>query len=239
MAPLEITLNGTGTVMHTAERAILSLQAHSEHVSNPSEATQAVTVTANALRDILILHCPQDEATGKTLPDAAIAHYSMSPLDTTSHSRRTRDNVTQLEPQYSARADFKIKFQDFGVLNNLATRFSAMKNVKIAKIEWALTDDTANGIRGGARKRAAQDAIQRAYDYAEVFAGVSAAEAKKKVKPLSVNENHYYQMSTRPQLHYGKGQRGTRSGREELQFEPEDVRLDVTITAKFAVEIDD
>jgi predicted secreted protein len=72
--------------------------------------------------------CPQDEATGRTLPGAPVSHYSMNTMDTTSHARHDKDR-NPLESRFSARAEFKIKFQDFAVLNSLATRFSAMQNV--------------------------------------------------------------------------------------------------------------
>jgi uncharacterized protein YggE len=236
MAPLEISLNGQGTSIHAAERAILSLNAQSEQLTTQAAASEVVTSTANALRDIIMPFCPQDEATGRTLPDAPIVHYSMSTLDTTSHPYRdTSNNI--IENRYSARAEFKIKFQDFGVLNNLATRFSAMQNVKISRIDWSLTDVTSDSIKGGARKRAAQDAIQRAWDYAAVFADIAADDLKRKVRPVSVNEQGFYQQGTRPQLHYGKGMRGRPTTTEELQFEPEDVRLDVTVNTKFVVDV--
>jgi len=236
MAPLEISINGTGTSIHAAERAILSLNAQSEQLATQAAASEVVTATANALREIIMPFCPQDEATGRTLPDAPIVHYSMSTMDTTSHPHRDNDSKIA-EHRYSARAEFKIKFQDFGVLNNLATRFSAMQNIKISRIDWSLTDVTFDSIKGGTRKRAAQDAIQRAWDYAAVFADIAADDLKKKVRPVSVNEQGYYQQGTRPQLHYGKGMRGHRTTTEELQFEPEDVRLEVTVNAKFVVEM--
>jgi hypothetical protein len=55
---------------------------------------------------------------------------------------------------------------------------------------------------------------------------------------VDVTEDQYYQQSTKPQLHFGKRQRtyGTVVVKTELQFEPEDVRLDVKVTGKFIVE---
>jgi hypothetical protein len=61
----------------------------------------------------------------------------------------------------------------------------------------------------------------------------------QKVKAVSVEESGYYTTSTKPQLHYGKMQRARRVGvpeSTELQFQPEDVRLEVKVSGKFVVE---
>lgn len=239
---LEINVTGTGYTVRKAERAILVLQATCEKKPTPAEASAAVTQTANILREAITPYCPQDGATGQTLPGAAISHYSMSTLDTSSYTNQRegsgRDGKGPIyDVTYSARADFHIKFADFDILDTLATKFSAMNNVRISRINWCLTDDTLASIKGGARKLAAQDAIQKACDYAAVFAGLEE-EHMGKVKALEIKEDQYYSQSTRPQLHYGKAQRHsmTNTNKEELQFQPEDVRLEVKVNAKFVVE---
>ncbi|EAT80121.1 hypothetical protein HBH56_094680 [Parastagonospora nodorum] len=244
MTQLEINVTGTGTAIRRAERGILVLQAQSQQLPSPEEASAVVTVTANILRDAIAPFCPQDEETGRTKEDAAISHYSMSTLDTSSQRERRpaseirTDEAPKYDTTYYARAEFNIKFSDFNALDKLATQFSAMENVSIKSIGWKLTDATLASIEGGARKRAAQNALQRARDYAEVFADLSAEEAVTMVKAIHINEDSYYQQSTKPQLHYGKRQRihGRVVDRGELQFEPEDVRLDIKVNGKFMVE---
>jgi uncharacterized protein YggE len=243
MARLDIHVTGAGTAIRRAERGILVLQAQSEQLATAEDASAVVTSTANKIRDTIAPYCPQDEETGRTQEGAAIAHYSMSTLDTQSH-RDKRTNTNPGEPHkydttYSARAEFNIKFSDFNALDKLVTQFSAMENIRIQRITWALTDATLASIEGGARKRAGQNALQRARDYAEVFADLSTEEALTKVKAVDVKETQYYQQSTRPQLHYGKMQRikGQLVEKAELQFEPEDVRLEVKVDAKFVVEV--
>ncbi|OAK96843.1 hypothetical protein IQ06DRAFT_296827 [Phaeosphaeriaceae sp. SRC1lsM3a] len=244
MTRIEINVTGTGSAIRRAERGILELQAQSQYLPTAEEASAAVVATANKLRDAIAPYCPQDEETGSTKENAAISHYSMSTLDTSNHRERRPDPNNKLEKpiydtSYYARADFNIKFSDFAALDKLATQFSAMPNVRIQRISWKLTDATLASIEGGARKRAAQNALQRARDYAEVFANLSTEEAARKVKAVDIKENAHYQQSTRPQLHYGKAQR--RHGRvvetEELKFEPEDVSLSVSVDGKFVVEV--
>jgi uncharacterized protein YggE len=237
-APLEITINGTGSAIHPAERAILVLEAKAEGQPTPGQASAVVTRSANIIRDTITPYCPQDEATGRTVDGAPIAHYSMSTLDTSSHRNHVKTKIGDFHENevvitYEARAKFNIKFHDFSALNKLATEFSAMDHIKILSIDWRLTDATLHSIRGGARKNAARDAIQKAVDYAEAFVGAD----KDKVRPVTVKEDQYYSQSTRPHLHYGKGMRGHKTGQEELQFEPEDVSLDVKVECKFLVDI--
>jgi hypothetical protein len=241
MVHLEINVTGTGTAIRRAERGVLVLQAQSQQLQTAEEASAVVTVTAIMLRDAIAPYCPQDEETGRTKKDAAISHYSMSTLDTNSHRERRSnskaddDNAPKYDTTYFARAEFNIKFIDFSVLDKLATQFSAMENVRIQRISWKLTDATLASIEGGARKDAAQNALQRARDYAEVFANLSAEEAVVKVKAVDVKENSYYQQSTKPQLHYGKGQR--LYDKTVDNTEPEDVRLEVKVDGKFVVDV--
>ncbi|KAH7069815.1 hypothetical protein BKA63DRAFT_519619 [Paraphoma chrysanthemicola] len=245
MARLDIHVTGTGTAIRRAERGILVLQAHSQQLATAEEASATVTATAHELRNIIAPYCPQDEETGRTKENAPIAHYSMSTLDTSSHRERRSTGEPRLaEPAkydttYSARVELNIKFSDFNLLDTLATQFSAMQNVRIQMINWKLTDATLASIEGGARKEAAQNALQRARDYAEVFANLTPEEAVMKVKAINVTESQYYQQSTRPRLHYGKGQRMEVISRDDvaLTFEPEDVSFEVKVDGKFIVEV--
>ncbi|KAH7074177.1 hypothetical protein FB567DRAFT_536909 [Paraphoma chrysanthemicola] len=247
MARLEIHVTGSGSAIRRAERGILVLQAHSQQLATAEEASATVTGTAHKLRNIIAPYCPQDEETGRTKENAPIAHYSMSTLDTTSHRERIgrptgEPRLTEpvkYETTYSARVDLKIKFSDFNLLDTLATQFSAMQNVRIQQIDWRLTDATLASIEGGARKKAAQNALQRARDYAEVFANLSPEEAAAKVKAIDVKESQYLPQSTRPRLHYGKGQRMQVVSRDDvaLTFEPEDVSFEVKVDGKFVVEV--
>lgn len=125
------------------------------------------------------------------------------------------------------------------MLDKLATQFSAMENIRIERTNWLLTDATQDSIKRDARKRAAQDAFQRARHYAEVFADVAPEEVKDKVQAVEVKGGPYYQQSTRSKLHYGtiKKHRSTLMAAADLQFEPEDVRLEIKVDGKFAIDV--
>ncbi|ORY17257.1 hypothetical protein BCR34DRAFT_555731 [Clohesyomyces aquaticus] len=232
---LEINVTGTGYAIRSSERAILVLQAQSDQVATPKEASAALASTTKAIRDVITPHCPQDKTTGRTYEGAPIAHYSTSTMDTSFHKERAAPDGTTFPTLYSARQEFHIKFADFDLLDSLAMELSSMKNVKIQKIDWRLTDATSESIHNIARKAAAKNAITKAHDYAEVFAGVKTEDLSEKVKAMDISERSYYNQSTTPQLHHGKGQRFVKR-EKELQFQPEDVRLEVQVTAKFVVK---
>jgi uncharacterized protein YggE len=107
-----------------------------------------------------------------------------------------------------------------------------MENVTISNVTWALTDVTKYAIQGTARKQASEHAIAKAIDYAEAFVNADP----NFVKPVHVHEEPNYSQSTRPHLHREKGFRNVTTGSEELMFEPEDVRMEVTVAVKFLVE---
>ncbi|KAH8895804.1 hypothetical protein GQ53DRAFT_838734 [Thozetella sp. PMI_491] len=238
-SPFEIKLTGTGVSIRPAERAILNLKAESLQTSTPVEASEQVTTVANLIREIISPYCPQEDVAGAPKTDAGISHYSMTTLETSCHYHQARTDqgvTTEASTTYSARAEFNIKFSSFAVLNQLATRFSAMENISIKRLSWHLTNDTADSLKSGTRKKAALDAIQRARDYAEVFCNLTAEEAVARVKPISLTEHANYSHSTRPQLHYGKKERAAKVDEKELQFEPEDVSVEVRVDARFHVE---
>jgi uncharacterized protein YggE len=114
----------------------------------------------------------------------------------------------------------------------MVTKFSAMDHVTISGVSWCLTDATKDAIQGTARKHAAAHAISKAVDYAEAFVGAK----KEHVKPIWVDESGYYNQSTRPHLHREKGVRSVQANVEELQFEPEDVKMEANVSVKFQVE---
>jgi uncharacterized protein YggE len=242
MAPLEINVTGTGTAIHRAERATLVLQAQAQQCPTAQEASSVVTTAANELRNAIMPYCPPDEETGRAKEDAAVSHYSMSTLDTSSR-RDVRPRTagvgrtSELDITYSARGNFNIKFTKFDVLEKLTTQFSAMDGVRILRIDWHLTDATLASTEADARKRAAQNALQRARDYAEVFANLSAEGAVERVQAVDVRESGYGQQTSRQQRQIRKQMMsGPVTEKTEMLFEPEDVILEVKIDAKFVVE---
>jgi hypothetical protein len=144
MAQLEIHVTGTGTATRRAERGILVLEAQSQQLPTAEEASAVVTLTANQIREVIAPFCPQDDKTSGTKADAAIAHYSMSTLDTSSNRERRPnqnkniDEAPKYDITYSAHAESNIKFSDFTVLDKLVTQFAAMDTVHVKRIRDSL-----------------------------------------------------------------------------------------------------
>ena len=78
---LEINVKGTGAVIRPAERAIISIEAASGHEATPQAASEAITAAAAKIRNMVNDHMLHDE-TGAIHPESAIAHWSMSKLET-------------------------------------------------------------------------------------------------------------------------------------------------------------
>ena len=241
MAPLEIHVTGKGTTYRPAERAILVLQVSSSKASTAQEASTIVTSIAKTIRDMITPFCPSDNS-ADARQRAAIAHYSMGALQTSNNTQPKRISndrtagVTEFETLYSAKVSFNIKFSDFTVLGRLATEFSAMKHVSVSRIDWKLTEDNEKSIHSETRRKAAYDLVSRANDYAVAVAGVPEAELKERVKAASLNENQYYTYSTRAHLHNSKSMMTHEVNHELLEFQPEDVSLEISVEGKFIVD---
>ncbi|KAF2825400.1 hypothetical protein CC86DRAFT_42922 [Ophiobolus disseminans] len=241
----EINVTGTGSATRRAERATLVLQVHSRTCPTSDDASAALTTFINKLTESIGPYCPDDAGTGRIKGDAAISHYSIDIRDTNNHRERQSEpssfmisKASTYATSYSGRADLDIDFADFKLLNTLATQFSTTENVSIQRVIWHLTEATLASVESLARKEAAKNALQRARDYAEVFADISAEEAVHKVKVVVVTEGSKYEQRTRPQMHYGRKQSvKTKFLKEkaELTFEPVDIVVEVKVQGKFVV----
>lgn len=248
MARLEINVTGTGSATRLAERGTLVLQLQSRSLPTKEEAAAALTTYTNKLIDTIAPYCSHDEATGRTKNDAAISHYFVDVRDTTNQREKQSDSgssfiMSSTKATYitahSARADMYIDFADFNALNSLVTQFSAMENVKIQRVTWHLTEATLTAMESSARKAAAKDSLQRARDYAEVFANLEADDAVRKVKAQDIREASKYERSVRPQKHYGRKQSVKttfKKEKAEMQFELMDIVIEVKVNGKFVVE---
>lgn len=201
----------------------------------------------NKLVDTIAPYLPRNDASSPNTENAAISHYFMDIRDSTNHHEKQSGSGSSFMVSkastyistYSGRADLYIDFSDFNVLNTLATQFSVMDNVSIQRITWHLTEATLASVEEIARKGAAKNALQRARDYAEVFADVSAEDAVRKVKAENVTEVSKYEQSTKPQKYYSRKQSvKTKFIKEkaELHYEPEDVVVEVKVHGKFVVD---
>ena len=168
---------------------------------------------------------------GDAAPDAIVTYWKNSTLNTSSHQRHDKDG-NKLDRQYSARTSFEIKVQDFDRLGSLATKLSTMPHVAISWIEWRLLDATKESLASQSRQGAVKDAVIKATDYAAVL-GRGKPEAVE-VTDGSGQFNTYQQaqMPMRMAAHGGGYGHGQQQG-GVLDFEPESVQLNSSVTVKF------
>jgi hypothetical protein len=101
MAPSDITITGTSSIYHQAERAIMFISVSNSGTSQ-GEVSASVTNTANHVQSILMDLAPTLD-TGVAIPDAAITHWTMK---TPSSSSYVNDKIN--ERIYSANTGFEI-----------------------------------------------------------------------------------------------------------------------------------
>lgn len=225
---LELNINGSSTIIRRAERAVVNINVSFSSESRES-ASKEVISTVNTLQEMFKGHCPQT-AEGVATDDAAITHWAMNTLSTSSYVRYDRDNKP-LPREYTCRTTFVVKFRDFGVLGGILTDLAPMSNVEISNINWRVSDATKSSLGTQSRKEAIENAVLKANDFASVL-------ADKKPRAVEIDEKHT-SSATSSHMRALKGQVGTAYADGEkngLSFEPEDVSLTTNVHVKFLVE---
>jgi hypothetical protein len=248
MGPLKINVTGSGTATRLAERATLVVQVQSQPKLTVQDASAALPPSISKLIETIAPYCPQDEKTGQKKEVASISHYFVDIRDVSNHRDRQSDTSSSfmsvssksiVTNTYCAKADIYIVFIDFVALAYMASHLSAMDNVSVQRVTWSLSEAAKDEVAGIARKAAAKNALQRARDYAEVFADLSADEAVRQVKAVDLKEDAKYENKTKPRMYFGRRPNVKTiavQGQAEVQLEPVDVVVEVKIEGKFVVE---
>jgi hypothetical protein len=165
---------------------------------------------------------------GEAAPDAAITHWTMKTLSTSSNVPTNREGM-KLPREYTASTTFSVRFRDFTELGSFASMLATMENVSVREISWELTDATKAGLGTKSRIEAIKNANHQAMDYSEALArgGVTAYEVIGGHE--GINKSQYY---------LGHGHGGYRgggggAGGEDLNFEPENVSFSCNVTVKY------
>jgi uncharacterized protein len=238
--PLRIEVTGSSTISHRAERGIMHLRIS----SNGPDAAQVsldVTRTSNDLQQFLRSDlCPKDPQTGNIPSTAAVTHWSMSSLRTSSHNYYPggvfggKAHVPEPTKSHTAHTSFEIKFQDFARLGQVATQLSGMPFVEIQSIRWELTEATKTSFATQSRKDAVADAVQKARDFA-------AAVGKADIRPVLISSGgngasgflfgRAPGVQTRSAMPNGPG-----AQEEGLNFEPESCDISCEVKVNFEAE---
>lgn len=234
-----VNVSGAATIPRTAERALLDVQISSSGESHQA-VTEEVTSSARTLRTMLSKNSPSDDSE-EAKSNAAVAHWSMTSLKTSSTSPRENQGklIEGAAKIYDTEVSFDIRFRDFDALGPFATTLASLAHVKIRSVNWILTDATARSFHSQLRKMATVDAMQRARDFAETLGFT-------KVRPLELNEemisavggqrNGRTRQTARIASVGTTTEDGAHPGLGDLAFQPEEVKMTTSVSCVFMAE---
>lgn len=179
--PFQLIVTGKAEVAHLAELAIINVSVSSSGINEASVSDKVIT-TAKHIESLLGPLSPQDH-TAKAKKAAPIAHWSKTSLSSTSHGLYHHQDPDQPPiRQYNVAISFDISFRDFQALRSFGTKLSSISHVEVQNISWILTDATMKSFKTELRIQAAQDAMQKAWDYRDVLA------CNANVRPVELQE---------------------------------------------------
>jgi Protein of unknown function (DUF541) len=109
-----------------------------------------------------------------------------------------------------------------------------MRHVEISRIEWRLTDVTKASLASRARQEAVKDAVVKARDYAVILLRATP-EAVEVIDGAGGYGSLALGSLSRRTAHGGAHPQGQQQG-EVLDFEPESVQFNSTVTVKFVAD---
>jgi len=231
-----ITVTGSSSLSHPAERAIATLVVSDKSTSQEAVAQNVRKVSAS-LRALLTSLAPKN-TTSSSAPsaDAPITHWSNSSLSTSWTLERLNNESTETERKYTARMTYEVWFHDFERLGEVSAILSTMEHLMIQRISWCLTDATSERLADEGRGNAVRDAVRRASGYAKALRGADVVDGEEAegstwgVRVVEVID----QARGADQVRKFKAMVGT-GGREVLEFTPEDVSISIHAAVKFEI----
>ncbi|OJD13905.1 hypothetical protein AJ78_05695 [Emergomyces pasteurianus Ep9510] len=222
--PITISVTGYTEINRDPERAVLSF-AVIHKAAEQTTASSNIVQTSKAVQELLETYAPK-LPTGEATSDAAITHWSMTNMSTSSYQDQI-DKTTVFE----ATTSFTAKFRDFDKLGSVSSTLSVIPNVSIKSIRWMLTDATISSLVSECRISAAHNALEKARDYAKAF-------GYQDVQPYEISDNGYGLpvASSASMMRSRKIMRGVRHEEQLLlTFRPEEVSMNSSVTVKFNV----
>lgn len=248
MAPFIIDVEGHAEIPHHAERALIHVAVASTGL-NKAAVSDEVLTTSKHLENLLKDLSPVDN-TPEAKEAAPLAHWSKTSLSSTSWVPYDYRGEQHKPRQYNAKITFDIRFKKFRELGEFSSRLSALEYTEVTDIDWILTAATEKSYRSQLRKSAAGDALQKAKDYCEVLGcanvrPVKLSETSGAHRVSALNNGNmnvaYQQMQCQPGLAVqtapGYGPQGLTDRIEAtLEFQPQEVRMSMTVAVKFHAE---
>ncbi|KKZ62292.1 hypothetical protein EMCG_00461 [[Emmonsia] crescens] len=224
MPTLEINVSGKCQLNCTAERAFLSVRVFAESTGQ-EEAAQNATRAVNTLHAQFRELSPKTE-TGNATLDAPVTVFNIGSITTSSRIPTDRDGIPTGPRQFSAFASLSAVFRDFLKLGQIASQLFSMPFVEVRAIDWRLTDATTAELTREARKKALQDAIEKATIFSQVVG--------REVSVVEINDEDGHSSGSMPRYMMARAAEPLDTIGSELELEPQEIVVTASIKAKFA-----
>ena len=219
-----------------AERAVLSIQVNAQS-QDKKKTTDATVASCRKVEAFL-----RDTTALKENQECPIDHWSRTSLRESSHQPYDHEKKVNLPMEYQATVNFSIRLQKFNALGRTIRDLVAIDYVSSQGVQWILTHDTMEAQRSKLRALAAKEGLNRAQDYAK-------AAGHERVTPLEMKEAQAYTRSSNSKTglvptdgvetrskNMANVEEWEDLGEEAFQYTPEEVKMTLSLHAKFRAE---
>jgi uncharacterized protein YggE len=216
---VEITVQGSSTMFHPAERATVRARVGLED-SDAGRVYAAVTAQAQrAHASVAALHDPDR---------GPVTWWSAQSVQTWERRPWNQDGK-QLPLVFHARTNLQVKFRDFTRLSAWLREMAGVPGFGVDHVEWALTAGRRQELVRAARVRAVQDARAKAQAYAEAL-GLSDLSVVALADAGMLGEGLH---PVSPAVAAFKRGAASDAPEPDLQLVPEDIEVTAQVDARF------
>jgi uncharacterized protein len=220
-----ITVQGTHVAWFDAERATVEVSAAFDGPKREEVFARATQTAAEVTAEITPLH---DPAAGP------ITWWSSDRVNVWSDRPWNHDGK-RLPLVYHATIGIRAKFSDFEALSRFVEKLAVMEGVNVGGIAWDLTDERRKAVTDDVRRRAVQDAVEKASTYASA-AGVGAPSVIAVADPGMLGDGHGGGIGPAPLMERMsfKAQAMDAGGGAPLALSPEQIQVATSVDVRFA-----
>jgi hypothetical protein len=213
----EITVRGSFTAFERPERGTV-------HATVGYEGAVMEPVYSRVARDLEAVKAsiaPLENKDG-----GPVTWWSADQLRTWSRRPWNQDGK-QLPLVHHASVDLEVKFRDFGALSRwVGQHIAEIEGFRVARIEWALTENRRETLDREVRTRAVRDAVTRAQAYADAL-GLGP------IRPAAVADAGM--LGTRPESGPATAfmRAGPVGGTPDVELVPQHIEVSAEVDARF------
>lgn len=236
VVPLTIAVTGKAIIPKKAERALLDVEISSTGFSRVF-VSEEVQMSCRRLEELLRKISPANDS-DFARESATIAHWSMTSMKTTSHLPTDQYGTVLKNAQriYSTFVSFDIRVRDFSKLGTFANQISILPYTVIHSLRWGLTNTTRRADESMLRTMAAEDALDRAKDYAKALGLAAVWPVEVKEAQWGSHDPSAVMQAQQTALDMRRAVPDSDAAFSDLFFEPEEVTMTTRIDCKFEAE---